>query len=224
MKKKMMNPHQAAVLVTTLLVTALVLAGPVRSDAQPQKDVVVVNDQNNPVPVVAEGTTVVSGKVSVDNTPNVQVANTAANPALVRNVDEGSRQPFHLQLRLDLPSGTDSQSVSFTLPSGKRLVIEFVSMRGILPPNQSVFMNILTYAPTLFNGQLGVGSAFHNPLVVDQGMFGVQHFVGVAQQLRIYAEPNQPVRVDIGRDLSFQFPGGEASFTVTLSGYLVDVP
>ena len=55
------------------------------------------------------------------NGPNVSVINTPAEPVPMRDVDNPARQPFHLQMFGD--------NNSFTVPAGKRLVIEFVSGR-----------------------------------------------------------------------------------------------
>lgn len=193
----------AAIGLATLFTVIALDGAAARAQGGPQgKDVVVTNTAANPVPVV-----------NVDK--NVTVANTAANPALIRNVDEGSRQPFHRQFSVALPAGEAGGEVTFTVPAGKRLVIEYASMRGSLLPGQTVFVNIVT--------TVAAQDAFHTVVVADQGLYGAIHLVGAAQTTRIYADPGTVVRVQFVRDPSAGAPG-HAAFSMTLSGYRVDVP
>ena len=146
---------------------------------------------------------------------DVVVTNTAASPALVRNVDEGSRQPFQRPFAVNLAPTESFGEATFTVPAGKRIVVEYASLRASLPPGQTVFVNIATTTA----GQ----SAFHPVVVSDQGMYGVLHLVGASQQTRIYADPGTTIIVQFGRDPSAGAPGG-ADFFMTLSGHRVDVP
>src|SRR6185295_4298491 len=75
-----------------VLVTALCLTGAQSSNAAPpDKSVTVVNTAENPVPVVQQGTTSISGEISISgtadvnvvNSPTVQVGNTSENPVPV---------------------------------------------------------------------------------------------------------------------------------------------
>jgi hypothetical protein len=146
---------------------------------------------------------------------DVVVTNTPANPVPVRNVDEGSRQPFQRPFSVNLAPTESFGEATFTVPAGKRIVVEYASLRASLPPGQTVFVNIVTTTA----GQ----SAFHPVLISDQGMYGVLHLVGASHQTRIYADPGTTITVQFGRDPSAGAPGG-ANFFMTLSGYRVDVP
>ena len=200
-----MNTTKTRLAAGFALATAFVLGSAPRLYAQggpPAKDVVVVNTPANPVPVR-----------SVDK--DVVVTNTAANPALVRNVDEGSRQPFQRPFALQLAATEDSGEATYAVPAGKRWVIEYASMRASLFPDQTVFVNIVTTVA----GQ----DAFHPVLVADQGMYGALHLQGAAQQMRVYADPGTTVRVQFAREPSGGLKG-DVAFSMTLSGYRVDVP
>ena len=102
--------------------------------AYSQEKVLVTNSTSEPVPTVAQGTTKVAG--------TVQISNTAASPALVRDVNassathlgrkasdmvslsglfDNSGQVFFMRT---LPDGT---ATSFTIPPGKVLIITDVN-------------------------------------------------------------------------------------------------
>src|SRR6266508_2815519 len=88
--------------------------------------VFVTNDSSNPVPV--------TGTVGIQGTPSVNV------------IDE--REPFETRIDVTLASGSFNGSGGFTVPSGKRLVAEFISALVTLPPGQTplVFVNSLSGA------------------------------------------------------------------------------
>jgi hypothetical protein len=146
---------------------------------------------------------------------DVIVSNTAANPALVRNVDERRSQPFQRPFFVDLTATEDSGEATYTVPANKRWVIEYTSMRASLLPDQTVFVNVMTTA--------GGQGAFHPMLVSDQGLYGALQLLGGAQQVRLYADPGSTVRVQFAREPSGGTRGG-ANFFMTLSGHQVDVP
>jgi hypothetical protein len=90
------------------------------------QSVTVTNTAANPVPV--------TGTVGVQGTPSVKV------------VDQ--REPFETRLDLSLGDGDFGDGANFTVPTGKRLVVEFISARVTLPPGQtpSIFVNSLSGA------------------------------------------------------------------------------
>jgi hypothetical protein len=123
---------------------------------------------------------------------------------LVRDVDNPARQPFQKAL-----FGGDS----FVAPAGKRLVIEYVSVRGSGAANDgNGFMQ--ADISTTTNGEF---ASHRIPLTQDR----VQdtHFYEGAESTRIYADPGTPVQFSV----AFQSTTGLFS-RATVSGYLVDLP
>jgi len=151
---------------------------------------------------------------AIQQPQEVTIINSAKNPAPVRDVDN-ARQPFQLTATNFVPKG-DSGNVKtiFTVPDGKRLVIETISARAELAlvdtPNR---VEVLTKSE--------LSTAFHEILVLKQGLNlnGQDVYVGT-HYMRAYAEP--------GTDVVFQFTrsnvGNDAPATVTITGYFVDLP
>ena len=205
----------------SLLIGAIALVTPHATPGQsddttvgPVKPVKVVNTPDEPVPVT--GITTITGDISlapgtsvaINNTPNVNVVNTADAPVLERDVDNPARQPF--QSSTNFPS-------SFMVPGGKRLVIEFLSARVAFP--EPCRMSDLTLS-TVAGGQGAVYYFFPN--TIDPVLRA--RAVVVNQETRIYADPGTQVAVNGERGC---FAGGTLDDyigTVTISGYLVDVP
>src|SRR5439155_17389827 len=65
---------------------------------------------------------------------NVNVVNTTASPVPVRDVDNPSRQPFQAEVVGGFADGasTTGDITIATVPAGKRLVIEHVSVFGMM--------------------------------------------------------------------------------------------
>src|SRR5439155_10253743 len=78
--------------------------------------------------------------VNVVNTPNVNVVNTTASPVPVRDVDNPARQPFQAQVVGGFADGaaTTGDIPITTVPAGKLLVIEHVSVFGRMLPGQKM--------------------------------------------------------------------------------------
>jgi hypothetical protein len=92
----------------------------------------------------------ITGNVSVTGTPTValafgsqvQIANDGNTPLPIRDVDRPTAQPFNYHVRAVWNVGVafanaDAQE-KFTVPDGKRLVIEFVSLQAQVPPGGNV--------------------------------------------------------------------------------------
>lgn len=113
-------------------VATLVSVSPAPANASGSAPVHVVN---TPLPVTGSLTATLSGPVSATVTGPltatlagpVDIGNTAANPVLVRTVDGA---PEHFQQRLERNlSGAGVGIIDFDpVPSGKRLVVEYVSV------------------------------------------------------------------------------------------------
>lgn len=142
------------VLLLTLGVIGLVMfrygRNTVKAAPTPQLTPVFVTnagaDQSAPVPV--------SGSVSITGTPTVSLANDATSPLPVRDVDRPTAQPFNYYATLTWASGylfaNADKSQTFTVPDGKRLVIEFVSLQSAVPSTDKVmFARLDTTASSL---------------------------------------------------------------------------
>jgi hypothetical protein len=150
-----------------------------------------------------------SNNVNVANTPNVNIANTpivglvptanlrinntAATPVLTREVG-GNAQPFQGSASILMSSGATTGNASvpfgnniFTVPAGKRLAIEQVTVRG----HNLGFSAVLVAIETTVGG---VTTRFFLP-VNGQGFspIGVDRFAA-SHQMRIFADPGTQVR------------------------------
>ena len=206
------------------LVAGLILTSPPTSEVVAQQkidDVRVVNSSAQPVPTAAQGTTTITGAVSISNTPTVnlgpsstvQLAYTPSNPLPVRDADP-ARQPFQNSASATQDEGTNGSTITIaTVPAGKRLVIEFLSAVAQMPPGQHlVVCQINTIAPPF-------GGLTHELLINEQPAFvNGDALFRASQQVRLYANPGSQVRALMTRDSS----AGQALFLATLSGYLVD--
>ena len=127
-----------------------------------------------------------------------------AAPLLVRDPDNPARQPFVATLLSVNPNTS-----FFTVPSGKRLVIEYVSGQGTLPAGDKLLFVRLQVET---QGSI----VLHRFLPVLTGTEGNVDVFLVSQQTRLYADP--------GSTVILSGPPANVIFSVTVSGYLVDVP
>ncbi|MBA3354685.1 MAG: hypothetical protein H0U18_01850 [Pyrinomonadaceae bacterium] len=99
----------------------------------------------------------------------------------------------------------------YTVPAGKRLVIEYASMAAEIPVGQVASWNISTFVGGRLERnrfpQTSPAVAFNNVSATEAG-----------QQVRIYADPG--TNVEAGGIPN----SGSGSFYFTISGHLVDVP
>jgi hypothetical protein len=197
------------------LVAALTLAGPPPGNAvPPAHEVLVVNTPAQPVPTSAQGTTAVAGIVGIDPSNNTVQLNSTA-PLLVRDVDNPASQPFQ-KTTSTVQSGTNVSTLTLaTVPAGKRLVIEFISASGQVPLGQHVeSWGVLTVAPPTGGAQHELLVTAQPPAVIGDALFRT------SQQVRLYADPGTSVQTIIRRNSG----AGSATFLMTVSGHLVDVP
>lgn len=109
-------------------------------------------------------------------------------------------------------------AVLYTVPAGKRLVIEYASMEASLPVGQMVRMMIQILADPL-------GSSFVNHLLpmsspAPAGLFTGAHQTSIGQVVRLYAEAGNVVRIWAQRN---DGTGGSGSATFAISGYETNV-
>jgi hypothetical protein len=109
---------------------------------------------------------------------------------------------------LDLTGSSTVASTIFTVPAGKRLVIEHATANCQLPLGQR------------FRALGIVTSTDHNLIPVHLGDFGGNsHFV-MSQPIKIYAAPLENVVVKAARS----FFGGSGNCIFSFSGFLIDLP
>ena len=131
-----------------ILTGGLLVTGPSTSRAQAKAfdDVRVINTPAEAVPTAAQGTTAISGDVTVVNTPNVLVGNTAAAPVLARDVDNPARTPWQMSAQVTFASPSFQEVATFNppIPAGKVFVIEFATAQANLPTGQRVRFILFT--------------------------------------------------------------------------------
>ncbi len=193
-----------------LLASVFALAASATSLAQ-TSDVKVVNTSSSPVQ------TKIVNPVSAP--VQTRIVNPTAAPVPVRVVAEDAREPFQKSLSFT----TSANNTTYTVPAGKRLVIEFASAHFKMPSDVKVTNVTLTT-------QLGPSSG---PIA----HYLVAHFQGTkqpvglgsqqptdeftaSQQVRVLAGPGTQVK------FGFEFSTfvSQASASMTISGYLLPVP
>jgi hypothetical protein len=174
----------------------------------------------SPLPVPVTGNTTVSGTVSLASGATVQVGNTVSNPVRVRDVNDGI-QPFQFRVRCTSTVGS-VECVPFgpLVAPGKRLVIEYASLEACMLPGQAAVLEVGTTLSGVFVPHAlpltpvapGRGSTIiecNSPLASSETAIG--------QQVRLYADPGTSVGLDARRTSAT----GSASFSISISGYLV---
>jgi hypothetical protein len=153
-------------------------------------------------------------------TRDVSIANT---PLPTRDVDNAARQPIQVQAGQGLGQFTGFPLVIYTVPPGKRLVVEHFSSELGTPTGTAVDRYLISVAND--PAQPGNGSfahfippAYHAPCGIC--VAGSELWVA-SQPIRMY--------VDAGKALvgavSLSTSGGPNTFVFySVSGYLVDVP
>jgi hypothetical protein len=166
-----------------ILVTAvLTVAGAVGVEAQQ-------NRPSTPVQLLGPLPLPVSGSLDISGTPNVNVANTEADPAVVRDADNPARSPFQAVLCTTASFNGGSvptclgASSTLAVPSDRRLVIEYVAA-------DCVQSNVNFIQVSLGTTVGGVNSNY--PVHLAFNVFSTAFLEG-GQQTRIYADPGSAV-------------------------------
>ena len=185
-------------------------------DAKSPADVNIVNTpmvnarQDGPWSVGVEGTPTVA--LTAD--ASVHLSNGADNPVPVRDIDN-LQQPFQKSIIApSMPSGSAITDVTFTVPDGKRLVLEFASINGGVPSGQTLTAYLQTHVGDEFNAIF--------PIVMTQvGSFGNLNVFHASQPIKLYADRGTTVRCAAIRTGTAD---NASAVGFTLAGYLVDVP
>ena len=216
-----MNRRKKYVITASALATLVItLAAPLPIDAAPpDRDVRVINTAAEAVPVT--GNVSVSGSVSVSNTPTVNLGagssvainNTNANPVPVFNTNASDAFTPFQAVANSTQSGNNVSTVTVaTVPAGKLLIIEYVSMAAQVPPGQHAeIMEITTSA-----GLGGISFPFvihaQPAAVIGDSLFRTN------QDLRLYAAAGTTVSALFRRSSG----AGTATYQVAISGRLVN--
>lgn len=200
----------------SILIAAITLVSPKSTISTPAPGAVpvkVINTPSNPVPTIAQGTTTVVGNVSV--TGNVGInpsANTvkvenSATPLLVQNVGAAPlRQPVVYFGSQALPAGQfEITAPAFTVPSGKRWVIEYINLEANAPGDYGA--SVFLQAP------FGSSQISYNLLTThNDAPLGIL----VSQEVKIYVDAGQ-TQLRFRRNPP---AGPETIFNFVISGYL----
>jgi hypothetical protein len=148
----------------------------------------------------------------------VQVVNTASNPVPVQGVH--ARQAVQLNLSFSMNAGTtfnfetyqDGSFQPYTVPSGKRLVIELGSAFCNVPAGQTIIWPIVSSS---------IGSGFANVTFNQHfdGTDGTNSFYSLSLAGPLYADPATQVTVSWNRSGS----SGQANCQFSATGHLEDI-
>jgi len=139
-------------------------------------------------------------------------------PLAVEDVNNPAFQPFQKQVQLTWVIGVTDTLVSFPVPAGKRLVIEFVSIACILPIGQNPTTILFRLND---DGHFGyVEHFFFTPLQGNVSVGSNFNVFVCSTPTRLYCDPGSSVQVQAGRNSTVE----SGTVKVSISGYYVNVP
>ena len=152
-----------------------------------------------------------SGSAGAFQTNDVRVINTKSEPLPTDDLSDAKRELLQAAKYFIQQPNTNVNVVDVvTVPVGKRLVIEHISMEGKVPQGQ-----VVSTFEILCNG------FWHDLLVNEQPHSGNGDVAFRASQLvRLYADAGTLVRATFVRSSALE----KGAFNVVISGYLVDMP
>jgi hypothetical protein len=172
---------------------------------------ITVSPAGNTITVAAPN---VLTRVAHDNTLTGE--GTAASPLSI--VQSASQiQPIHEQVDLLIDDGVNNtNSVIYTVPAGKRLVIEHVSSSCLMPLADDFISELFISAVP----SQGVNSRRHSlvPFLIGSSTAG--KVFNASTPMKLYAHSNTEVRATVFRT-SFS---NVTSCRMSISGFLVDLP
>lgn len=145
---------------------------------------------------------------------DVNVVNSSSAPVPVVNINDAQQPIQKWAGTVQQPNNTATQLTLFTVPQGKRLVIEFVSFQGVVPQGQRISHCRLN---TIVGNE--IFNMFPVMTQLPDYVFGEAAF-GASQTVKLYADQNTSVRVYFIRS----GVSGTATLNASISGYLIDVP
>jgi len=200
-----MTRSNLVVIIALLCLLAVKFPGPSAAAAPPaatiSRDVIVAN---TPLPVTVTGSAEVNGTIAATQSGTWNV--------FVRDADAMAREPFQREFGCGADEGC---ATSFTVPAGKRLELEFISVRADVPQGNHALIEMQV-------SQHGL-KVFHHIALTPQGFVGISlggspsdEFVGT-HQVRIYADPGSQVDVVLQSS-----PAGAVELEGAVSGHLID--
>jgi hypothetical protein len=212
MSKFRSAPLAAAAFMSLVLSLVLATLSPTHGAPPPAKqDVRVVNTLDEPVPTVAQGSTAVTGTVQAEQsgTWTVDVAGTA----LTRNADEPARHAFQTSVAITILHSNSAANGIVTVPPGKRLVVEFMSVFGDAIPDRTLFVAAFTSG--------AAGEVTHELALSGPRRFGNDIYTAT-HPVRIYADDALFLRAQ--HSFVPAGPAQDSHVSIGISGYLVDLP
>lgn len=122
-------------------------------------------------------------------------------------------QPFLKTINFDIPAGTTQGNIPITIPDGKRLVIEYVSVRAQGPTGQKFIAQIQTNVAHTESLRGKIWLVFFY-----QGTFSGIDVFTASQPMHVYAEPSTPPALFVATRTDIT---GSAFIEATISGYIV---
>jgi hypothetical protein len=187
----------------SLMATLLLLTGWGSAAAAKIDSVFISNSAANPVPVREQ---------AVDANGNIKVA--------VQN-SPAPGQPFQKRLSTSGQSGDFDVSASFTVPAGKRLIIQFASASVTLPVGQTASVDL--FVP---EDQVDIPLPLQAQGTTSNSL-GLNNVLAAATQLSAYVDGGHLVELVLSRYPSSGgavAPGGNVFLGGFVSGYLVNAP
>ena len=128
---------------------------------------------------------------------NVIVVNTPASPVPVRDVDNPARQPFQAEAMGGFADGasTTGEVTITTVPAGKLLIIEHVSVFGAMLPGQKMVRARVMYRFSVFGHSLVISAQGSNAN-------GSSDYFVASELIRFYDNDGLPVAWEAERDSS----------------------
>ena len=129
-----------------------------------------------------------------------------------------SKEAFQAKASCNLGGGSGCTSDIFTVPLGKRAVVEYASVSASLPVDNGVRASVRTTLNSVEVEHHLYGSEV-SPVPVIDGRRGM----AAGQVVRLYADPETTIRMT-GGTLGSSTTGIEVRVEFTISGHLVDMP
>ena len=151
----------------------------------------------------------------------VEVVNPTTSPVPTFDVDKPALQPVHHECVGTIPAGVAISGdvtppilcLYTTVPSNKRLVVEFVSVSVVAPAGQTPSVQIGTATAGLPSGN----AAIDHEIALLEVSAGT---ATASQPVKLYSDPGSSVEIIVARNDTV----GSLVFDVTWSGHLVDFP
>ena len=145
---------------------------------------------------------------SVGGPVPVNVANTVTN----QDRDSPARQPVEVNIQTEAPFG----NVVYTVPAGKRLVVHSMTLFTDTPGDTGGYTGLVYTTQSSAQGSAAGKPVSYASLTAGPGTGAVS---AVTQPMSLHVEPGGQVGINV-----LTLSGGPIHVTVSLSGYLVDVP